>query len=64
MKIDNIHWTWYMWVGIPDPGHRPGKSLPDVPKRKENKKVEKTLKTYDREGKAKKDSKRNLIVKA
>ncbi len=52
-----------MYAGIPDPIVRTNKSLSKVP-RKKNRKVEKTLEIYDREGKAKSNSKRNLIVKA
>jgi hypothetical protein len=63
MRVSKIHWTWYMYAGIPDPIVRTNKSLSKVP-RKKNRKVEKTLEIYDREGKAKSNSKRNLIVKA
>ena len=52
-----------MYAGIPDPIVRPNKPLSKAP-RKENRKVEQTLEIYDREGKAKSNSKRNLIVKA
>ncbi len=41
MRVSKIHWTWYMYAGIPDPIVRTNKSLSKVP-RKKNRKVEKT----------------------
>ena len=64
MNVNRIHWTWYMWASIADPGVRLKSSVSKVPKRKENRKVEKTLEIYDRKGRAKSNSKRSLIVKA
>ena len=61
MKVNNMNWTWYMMASAPRPvvDHRP------VPVKKiENKKVEKSLEAYDREGRQHKKPKSTFTIKA
>ena len=66
MQVSNPHWSWYMWASIPNPIHRRPAHLTRrlVTSEGKDRRVVKTLETYDREGKRKKEVRRRLNLKA
>ena len=61
MKVNSVDWTWYMWASTQRPSL---KHLPAPIKKIENRRVEESLETYDREGQQHKRQRNTFVIKA